>query len=233
LGWDKFPLFFLNLCITFRNEIAGIWYYYLRGNCFLATWEELQLRKTVKMMSVAVLFGAGLWIGSMVTSSNADSIVDPNQPGSVHDPIVTKSYVDEAVRTLVATELAKQGQSDIEAKINQLASQVYAELNEAKKNMSTDLIVVTVNKGQTLYAGAGTEFIIRTGQPIAVSNSANGIPDVTSGEDIANGKPVGLNHLLIFPREGRGVKPSTDAALIVMVRGQYLLVNEDGTVAAP
>ncbi|PUA34514.1 hypothetical protein C8Z91_35350 [Paenibacillus elgii] len=174
----------------------------------------------------------------------ADSNNTSTQPGSVDDPIITKSYFEQNIAKQVADEFAKQ--SINEEKIKQI---VAAELAKQSGGSGTSpstgsgtgnnavpnsgLTVVKLQQGQTLYGGAGTEFIVRTGKVVAVS-SDDGIPDVTSGKDIAAGATVELNHLLIVPREGRGVKPDAKnkQEIFVMVRGSYLIINADGTKAS-
>ncbi|GMX60336.1 hypothetical protein Elgi_71040 [Paenibacillus elgii] len=173
----------------------------------------------------------------------ADSNNTSTQPGSVDDPIISKSYFEQNIAKQVADEFAKQSVN--EEKIKQLIAAELAKQgvgsgtspsagsgagNNAVPN--SGLTVVKLQQGQTLYGGAGTEFIVRTGKVVAVS-SDDGIPDVTSGKDIAAGATVELNHLLIVPREGRGVKPDTKnkQEIYVMVRGSYLIMNADGTKA--
>ncbi|KPV60502.1 hypothetical protein QJ48_05145 [Paenibacillus sp. A3] len=175
----------------------------------------------------------------------ADSNNTSTQPGSVDDPIITKSYFEQNIAKQVADEFAKQ--SINEEKIKQLIAAELAKQgsgsgtspstgsdtgNNAASN--SGLTVVKLQQGQTLYGGAGTEFIVRTGKVIAVSSDDNGIPDVTSGKDISAGAAVELNHLLIVPREGRGVKPDAKnkQEIYVMVLGSYLIMNADGTKAA-
>lgn len=163
------------------------------------------MKKFLRNCGIATfLIGAGLIIGSMITSS-ADGLLDTNQPGSVNDPLVSKSYVDERVQELVRQEIK-----------GQTAAGQSAELN-----------IVQLKAGQVLYAGAGTELIVRNGKTVAVSDSNNGIPDVTKGVDIQAGEEIETNHLLIFPAEGRGIKPQSDTSgtIYVMVRGDYLLVD--------
>ncbi|WP_163852939.1 hypothetical protein [Paenibacillus elgii] len=175
----------------------------------------------------------------------ADSNNTFTQPGSADDPIITKSYFEQNIAKQVADEFAKQSVN--EEKIKQL---ITAELAKQGVGSGTSpstgsgtgnndvpnsgLTVVKLQQGQTLYGGAGTEFIVRTGKVIAVSSDDNGIPDVTSGKDIAAGATVELNHLLIIPREGRGVKPDAKnkQEIFVMVRGSYLIINADGTKAS-
>jgi hypothetical protein len=160
------------------------------------------------------------------TSADATAV----QPGSVDDPMVSKSYVDEQVKQQVAA---------------QINTQVAAAIEKLKKDLPTSsgssggagLTVVQLAAGQTLLAGAGSELIVRTGFVKAVGTDGNGIPDVTGGKDIAINSAIALNHLLIFPTDKRGIKPdpNKNAPIFVMVRGGYRLINADGTesVSAP
>ncbi|MNY55484.1 hypothetical protein D3C86_1914670 [compost metagenome] len=79
--------------------------------------------------------------------------------------------------------------------------------------------------GQTLIAGAGAEFIVRAGKAIIYSQDSNGVADLTDGADLANGLAAPSNHLLSFPRDGRGiaVQEGQTLGLVVMVRGSYTL----------
>lgn len=164
-----------------------------------------------KLLLSVILFGGGFAAGSMVLTSNADGIIDPNQPGSANDPLVTKSYVEEQVKALVQAELNNQSATD-------------------KGQVGSNMTVVELHTGDTLYAGEGTEFIVRTGRAIAVSTT-DSIPDLTDGNFIEAGKVIPKNHLLLFPREdGRGIKPHPDnkEQIFVMVRGTYLQLDADG-----
>ncbi len=117
-------------------------------------------------------------------------------PGSTEDPLVTKSYVDEKIRQLVGTGTGGGGGF-------------------------VELVVEELKVGQILVAGPGTEFILRGGKATAYGDPKNGIPDLTGGIDIPIGKPIPLNHLLLFPRDdGRGIKITAGPAF-VMIRGPY------------
>lgn len=159
------------------------------------------MKRYMKVFWIVALFGSGLWIGSTLIS-NADSAVDPNMPGTANDPIVTKSYVDQAIKAMGG------GGGD---------------------GGSLKLIVVELAEGQKLYGGEGTEFIVRTGKAVAFSGDASGIPDLTGAKDLTAGTAIPLNHLLLFPREGRGIQlaPKEKNSVIVMVRGSYELVDAD------
>ncbi len=186
------------------------------------------MKSVSKIVLASLLFGSGLWAGSMIVS-NADGLTAANQPGSVGDPVVTKSYVDEAVQKLVKNELSQLNLSS-----DQIKQMIAAELKKSPSGASA-LSVVTFNNGETLYAGEGAEFIVRTGKAVAYSNDGNGIPDVTGGKDLPNGTAIANNHLLIFPREGRGIKAASDnkGAIYVMVRGNYLHLDKDGNTITP
>jgi hypothetical protein len=129
------------------------------------------------------------------------------QPGSAEDPLVTKSYVDQQVARLVKEELAKAGGGAATA--------------------GAEMTIVNVANHQRLMAAAGTEVIVRTGKAVAYVTDGTGISDVTDGKNITNGQPVLKDHLILFPRDGRGIMPDPKQknGLIVMVRGEYELVN--------
>lgn len=140
-----------------------------------------------------------MWVGvNFASPLEAES--NALTPGSAEDPVVTKSYVDE--------QLAKAGGGSTET-----------------PGANTALEVVTVPAGKTLMAGQGTEVIVRVGKAIAYSSDASGIADLTGGTDLTKGKAVPTNHLLLFPREGRGILPDPNQknGLTVLVKGSYTL----------
>ncbi len=131
-----------------------------------------------------------------------------SNPGGIEDPIVTKSYVDKTIASLVQAEIAKIDGTGVIPNASAAA-----------------LEVVTVPFGSKIIVDAGGELIVRTGKAIAYSTDANGLSDMTDGLDIAPGKPIATNHLILFPRGGRGVEadPKQTKGLIVLVRGGYQL----------
>lgn len=190
-----------------------------------------------------------LWTATVVVT-NADGVSTNTQAGTIDDPVITKSYFEQNIKLKIAEELNKQ--TITEEKVKQI---IASELAGTKQNTtpsdngkppsptielpsptagSTNLSVIKLEPGQTVYGVAGTELIVRTGKATVVSSDDNGIPDVTSGKDIAAGAVVDLNHLLIVPRDGRGIKtdPKLKQDVYVMVRGSYLVTNADGSKAA-
>lgn len=159
----------------------------------------------------------------IVLTFSSNSQAEAPSPGTT-DPLITQSYFEQNTLS--------------EAKVKEIvASAIAANAGGSNGGTSTtptsaaNMKVVQLENGQTLYAGAGAEFIVRSGKVLAVSNDENGIPDVTGGKDLPAGTEVALNHLLIFPTEGRGIKPSpkNDTSIYVMVRGGFLILNADGS----
>ncbi|EFM09038.1 conserved hypothetical protein [Paenibacillus curdlanolyticus YK9] len=164
-----------------------------------------------KLALAVVLLGGGALVGSQwVSTAQGDG--ETVTPGSVDDPVVTKSYVDQAVskQSGVSTE-------DVQQMLNDLKGELTKSMNQ--------VVVVAVPAGKTLFAADGAEFVVRAGKAVAYSGDANGISDLTDGKDITNGKAVPNNHLILFPRGGRGVlpDPAQKNGLTVMVRGGYEL----------
>jgi len=166
------------------------------------------MNKTQKYTFSIAILASAILLGSVISTNADGATVSGSQPGSVDDPVVTKSYVDEQVQKLVAAELTKPGGAGKDVEKN-------AESGELK--------VVTIKSGEKLIAKPGTEFIVRAGKAVVYSPDANGISDLTDGKDISNEQAVVNNHLLLFPRDGRGVMPDAKQknGLTVMVRGGY------------
>lgn len=147
--------------------------------------------------------------GVLILNSTAEAD-SSNVPGSADDPVVTKSYVDQKIAEALRNAGAGGGSTG-------------GATGGGSSAAESTLEVVTVPVGKTIYVKAGGELVVRTGKAVAVSSDANGLSDMTDGLDIAPGKPVGNNHLILFPRDGRGVKAEGNSKvdLIVLVRGGY------------
>lgn len=165
------------------------------------------MKKRTKVAAILATLSAAVVIGGVgwYQSAYADS-QQSTTPGYADDPLVTKSYVDQKVAELVKQELAK-GAGGAPTGSGAVAK----------------LEVVTVPFGKKIIVEDGGELIVRTGKAVAYSTDANGLSDMTDGLDIAPGKPVGNNHLILFPRGGRGVEadPKQKNGLTVLVRGSY------------
>jgi len=183
------------------------------------------VKGTHKLTVAIVMLSLGVALGSIfnITAQGASSV---GQPGTADDPVVTKSYVDQQIQKA----LGGGGNTTTTPPTNPTTPTTPPATEKPKPSdkdetttVENTVSVVTLKPGEKLIAKAGTEFIIRSGKGVIYSEDVNGVADLTDGKDIANGQPVGNNHLLSFPRDGRGimVQDGNKYNLIVMVRGGY------------
>lgn len=173
------------------------------------------MRTGWKVTAAVVLIGASLWTGSII-NLEAEGAGVTGQPGTAEDPVVTKSYVDQAIQQAI-----KGGSVTQPAPSTPSTPPV----NTDSKSSGDAVTIVDVKPGKVLIASAGAEFIVRAGKAVVYTEDKNGVADLTEGKDIINGGEVTNNHLLSFPREGRGIQvnPSSTHSLTVMVRGGYTI----------
>lgn len=151
-------------------------------------------------MKHKLILGLEVLLASIILTTGAT--VFANQAGSEADPLVTKSYVDDKINKALETINSSSGNTD----------------NVNINTISYTPVYATV--GQTIYGKEGTEIILRSGKGIAVVPTAEGISNITTGQDLKNNASVGKNHLLITPRDdGRGIKVTENAWFLV--KGDY------------
>ncbi|MFD1179568.1 hypothetical protein ACFQ3W_25170 [Paenibacillus puldeungensis] len=165
-----------------------------------------------KVVAAVVLLGGSVWAGTLM-NLKAEGAGVGNQPGTADDPVVTKSYVDQAIKQAI------NGGAAPSAPITPSKGEGTASSGSASEGVK----IVEVKPGKILIASAGTEFIVRAGKAVIYSADSNGVADLTDGKDISNGGAVVNNHLLSFPKEGRGIQVQEGDThnLTVMVRGGY------------
>lgn len=134
------------------------------------------MKKGSKLVAIGI--GASL-IGSVVYGFGSE-------PGTINDPLVTKSYVDEKI----------------------------ASIGQNTQNNTYE--VVFVQAGQVILGKQGTEIILRSGIAKAVDAAGGGLQDMTDGKDVMGGQTIEKYHLMIIPREdGRGMLAEKDCTLMV------------------
>ncbi len=171
--------------------------------------------------------------GCLVCLTLAGAALAAGQQGTQSDPLVTLSYLNQqATPAILAQVDAKLTQREAELKA-QLAAVVdgYVREVEAALNApggaagtssgSAAYRVVTLNAGQTITGGASCEFLLRSGTAVCVSDSSPGLVDMTDGSTLASGGALAANHLYLATVEGRGVRAS--AAATLLVRGSYTI----------
>lgn len=168
-----------------------------------------------KITGVCLVIGA-IYLGTTVYASSDSSI-----PGSVDDPVVSKSYLDEQLAKLRA-ELRGTTPAPAPAPAPTPAP-TPAPQPVPGSGTAALLVVEELKVGQSLIGSAGTEIIVRTGKAVVLTNQqGEGVPNVTAGTDL-RGTQVPLNHMLLVPRnDGRGVKV-TEGPCFIMVRGDYMI----------
>ena len=122
--------------------------------------------------------------------------------GTAEDPLVTKSYVDNAVE-----EVKKY----IDSKVSS---------GGAPAPSTNGYEVLELGQGDTLLLGGGSTLILRTGGAKIIASENGGISDTTDGVDLQTDEAVPANHMLIIPRsDGRGIQCTTK--VFAMVNGTY------------
>lgn len=158
------------------------------------------MKKKIYIFGAALVLVVGLGVGSLT----AGGFLEGSTPGGPGDPLVTQSYVDMRFNELLQL-------------INNLGA-------GAQTAAQATYVPVFLSAGSILFAGEGTELILRSGEARAHVPGPDGIINVTIGQDLPAGAELSRNHLLIVPREdGRGVLAVTDVWLVV--KGGYRIVN--------
>ncbi|CQR58641.1 hypothetical protein [Paenibacillus riograndensis] len=183
------------------------------------------MKPAMKVSMAVVLLGGAVWAGSLMNLTAEGASVG-NQPGTADDPVVTKSYVDQQIQKALGggTTATNPPAATATASPAPTATSSSSPQTSAPAN-SNEAVIVDVKPGQTLFGSAGAEFIVRAGKAVIFSEAANGVADLTDGKDLADGQAAPMNHLLSFPRDGRGIKVQDGQTLrlVVMVRGRYTL----------
>jgi hypothetical protein len=200
------------------------------------------MKPYMKVSLAALTIGVGVWVGAVYngTAIGAGTI----QPGTADDPVVTKSYVDQQIQQALGGKLpasngtsngtsgntgtnpsTSTGNNGSAGTGNTGGSSTDPGLPPLVSGATDAVEIVTVKPGQQLLGKSGAEFIVRSGKAVIVSEGINGVADLTDGIDLTNGQAAPTNHLLSFPKDGRGITvlDGNKYSLTVMVRGGYTL----------
>ncbi len=144
----------------------------------------------------------GCLLGVIISVTAIVGTVYAADAGSSSDPLVSKSYVDDQIQSVLA-------------KINSSNSGNTA-------SAGATFTPVEVKTGGTIIGGEGTEIILRSGNAQVVLNGNDTITDATTGQALTEGKALATNHLTIIPRgDGRGYKITHNAWFLV--KGSYTI----------
>lgn len=173
------------------------------------------MKPYVKVALATLAIGTGVWIGAVYSNTATGA---STTPGTADDPVVTKSYVDQQIQKALNGGGGTTTPTKPTTPTNPTTPSQPSQGTDEVKN-------VALKPGKILIADAGAEFIVRSGNAVIYTEDSNGVADLTDGKDLLNGQAAPKNHLLSFPREGRGiqVKEGQKNGLIVMVRGGYTI----------
>jgi len=151
---------------------------------------------------LGLIVGVGISYGISAATGTA---------GTASDPIVTLSYLEMKIEELQTT-LTQNLTDDISEKVTE---NIKAE-NATKERFE----VIEVPEGTTIYFGPSAEFILRVGEARVIDPNAVGIPDLTDGSKVDNGKIVPIDHHMLVPSDdGRGITIIKNAW--IMIKGSY------------
>ncbi len=165
---------------------------------------ELKKRKILtSVLCIAVAAVFSLFTLTTVLAYSSDS-----------DPLVSLSYLNDVVLPMLREEFSSGNDSSNAADANQTAA-----------NIGTyELLELTV--GQTVLCESATEIIVRPGSLVTVVSpfEAQGIADITNGNELLDGEAIPINAYCIIPRgkDGRGFYVLSENAYI-MIRGEYTI----------
>lgn len=142
-------------------------------------------------------------------------------PGDTDDPFVMLSYLNDRLKGLIK-EYNLEDIEEIKEQVDELSNN--SSTTPGTGSATAALVVVEINAGEKIIAGAGTELILRGGKATIIGSELGGLTNVTLGKDFVSGMAAVPNNLMIVPRDdGRGVY--TDSYAIFMVRGTYEVIK--------
>ena len=137
--------------------------------------------KKICIIAVILLIcGAGLFKAGMTVGAAGNA-----EPGSVNDPLITKSYLDSYISNLGITADAQAGYSK-----------------------------VVLEKGKTIIGHAGTEILLYSGSANAYAKSAD-LVNITMGEAVDDGLSLGKYCVYLCPDSEAGVTAMSELVIFV------------------
>ena len=154
--------------------------------------------------------------------------------GSKEDPLVTASYIEDVVYPEISNQIEEAldkkeqeilkkvdttstgGAAYSDALIEEIAAKAAAKVSSGSAESWS---VIKVPSGKTLTGKVGCQVMLRIGNASCVSSGSTGLIDMSDGTVLGPGGALKTNHLYMVTIDGRGVKASGDATLLV--KGSY------------
>lgn len=139
-----------------------------------------RMKKICIVAVILLICGAGLFKAGMTVGAAGEA-----EPGSVNDPLITKSYLDSYMSNLGVSDKAESGY---------------------KK--------VTLAKGKTIVGQEGTEILLYSGSANAYAKSSV-LVNVTMGEAVNDGMSLGKYCVYLCPDADSGITAMSDIVIFV------------------
>lgn len=140
-------------------------------------------RRICIVVVVLLICGAGLFKAGMTVGAAGEA-----KPGSVNDPLITKSYLDSYISNL-----------------------------DVSNDVNAGYTKVVLSKGKTIVGYEGTEILLYSGSANAYAKSAE-LVNITMGESVKDGMTLGKYCVYLCPDNDAGMTAQSDVVVFVKGR---------------
>ncbi len=184
--------------------------------------------------ALVVALSLGITVFAAGYDSSEDPLISLSYLKNIFKPEIEKEYKEKTAgleSTVAALEnkitLLEQKFENPGTTPESSAPSADPKPSESAPSVVFDVIELTW--GDSLYAVAACEIILRAGEAYCIApDAAQGLADMTSSVEIYNGQALEKNHYLLIPRgDGRGVLANSESVFL-MVRGEYKVVKGQG-----
>ncbi len=137
-------------------------------------------KKIFVLAVILLVCGVGIFKAGMTVGAAGDA-----KPGSVNDPLITKSYLDSYISNLG----------------------ISGDVNAGYKK-------VALTKGKTIVGHEGTEILLYSGSAKAYAKKAD-IVNMTIGEAVSDGMSLGKYCIYLCPDKESGITAMSDVIVFV------------------
>lgn len=150
-----------------------------------------------------------IWILFLIAVLAGGAVYAVSRYGTPDDPLVSMSYLTDVAERRITDQTDTQ--------INAAVSAAQEEFDRQVRAAADVYQAVNLSSGQTLRCEPGTEVLLTAGS----ASSSGAFTDSTTGEALASGGGLTVNHLYLASVSGASIRAGESAAL--MVRGTYTI----------
>ena len=149
-------------------------------------------KNTIKKAAAALMLAA---LCIVMFKAGEVSASQTGTPGSVNDPLITKSYLDKRLEEFDAGNTAT-----------------------ADSKSSAGMEKLQLSKSVYVSAKEGTMIVLMEGSAYA---SGDGLINITKGEALSDGMTVSKYNTFLVTKDNTGIK--ADSSAVVYIAGEYTL----------